>query len=61
MARGVQITIVTSMRGRCRFVESLKGITLGIFFENEGLYTPCHFALLLNTNICLSPEDFDSF
>ena len=34
MARDIQITIVTSMRGRCRFVESLNGITLGIFFEN---------------------------
>ena len=37
MARGVQITIVTLMRGGCRFVESLKGITLGFFFETEGI------------------------
>ena len=35
MARGVQITIVMSMWGRCRFVESLNSITIGIFFENE--------------------------
>ena len=35
MARGVQITIETSLRGRCRFVESLKGIMLNIFTENE--------------------------
>ena len=35
MTRGVQISIETSMRGRCRFVESLNGITIGIFFENE--------------------------
>ena len=35
MTRGVQITIVTSLQGRCRFVESLKGITLNIFIENE--------------------------
>ena len=37
MARGVQITIVTSMRGGggIRFVESLNGITIRIIFENE--------------------------
>ena len=35
MARGIQITIVKSMWGRCRLVESLNGITIGIFFENE--------------------------
>ena len=35
MARGVQITIVTSVQGRCRFVDSLNGVTIGIFFENE--------------------------
>ena len=34
MPRGVQITIVTSLRGS-RCVESLKGITLYIFIENE--------------------------
>ena len=37
MPRGVQITIVTSLRGRCRFVESLKGITLNILIKNERL------------------------
>ena len=37
MARSVQITIVTSMRGRGRFVESLNGIILSILFENEGI------------------------
>ena len=35
MPRGVQITIVTSQRGRYRFVESLKGIMLNILIENE--------------------------
>ena len=35
MPRGIQITIVTSLRGRCRFVESIKGITINIFIENE--------------------------
>ena len=34
-AHGVQIIIVTSLRGRCRFVESLGGTTLNIFIENE--------------------------
>ena len=38
MARGVQITIVASMQDRCHFVDSLNGITLGIFFENEGIH-----------------------
>ena len=37
MAHGFQITIVTPLRGKCRFVESLTGITLGIFFDNEGI------------------------
>ena len=35
MPRDVQIAIVTSLRGRCRFVESLKFITLNSFIENE--------------------------
>ena len=60
MARDVQITIEKSMRGRCRFVESLNGITIGIFFENEEIRL-LHFALLLNNNIYLFPENFDSF
>ena len=34
-ANDVQITVVTSLRGRCRFVESLKGIMLNIFIEKE--------------------------
>ena len=35
MARDVQITTVTLLRGRCDCDEFLKGITLSIFFENE--------------------------
>ena len=38
MPRDVQITIVSSLRGRCRFVESLKSITLNIFIENERIH-----------------------
>ena len=60
MARVVQITTVTSMRGRWRFVESLNGITICIFFENEK-NTPLHFALLLNNNIDSFPENVNSF
>ena len=36
------------------------GITQGIFFENEGMRL-LQFALLLNNNIYLFPEDFGSF
>ena len=35
MPHGIQIAIVMSLQGRCHFVESLKGITLNIFIENE--------------------------
>ena len=38
MPRGVQTTTVTSLRGKCRFVESLKGITINIFIENERIH-----------------------
>ena len=51
MARGVQITIVTSLRARCRFVEFLKDIMLNIFIENKRYaFAP---ALLLKNNTCV--------
>ena len=51
MPRGVQITIVTSLRGRCRFVESLKSVTLNIFIENERLHL--HICIIVDNNICV--------
>ena len=56
---GVQITKITSLRGRCRF-ESLKGITLNIFIENErkGLYI-C--IIVEQQYTCIFPEKFSSF
>ena len=46
-----KITIVTSLRDRCRFVESLKGFMLNIFIENERI----RFAstVVLNNNMCV--------
>ena len=60
MPRGVQITIVTSLRGRCRFVEYLKGITLNIFIENERM---CFYICIVvkQQYICIFPEKFICF
>ena len=50
MAHDIQITNVTSLRGRCYFDEFLKGIMLSIFFENERICL--HICNFVEQNIC---------
>ena len=60
MPRGVQITIGTSLRDRCRFVKSLKGITLNTFIENER--TRLHICIIVEQQyICIFHEKYYSF
>ena len=60
MPRGVQITTVTALRGKCRFVKSLKGITLNIFIENERIR---HYICIIveQQYMCIFPEKYYSF
>ena len=60
MPRGVQITRVTSLRGRCCFGESLKGITLNIFIENERIRLDIYI-IVEQQYMCLFPEKFYSY
>ena len=60
MPRGVQITIVKSLRDRCRFVKSLKGITLNIFIENERIRL--YIGIIVDQQyMCIFPEKCYSF
>ena len=60
MPRGVQITIVTSLRGRCRFVKTMKGITLNIFTENERIRL--YICIIVEQQyMCIFPEKYYSF
>ena len=57
MPYGVQITIVTSLRGRCRFVEFLKGMTLNVFIENERIRL--YICIKVEKQyMCIFPEKF---
>ena len=65
MPRGVQVTIVTSLRGRFHFFfffffESLKVITLNIFFENERIRL--YICIVVEQEyMCMYPEKVYSF
>ena len=60
MARGVQITIVTSLRDRCQFDEFLKSILLSIFFENENICL--HICIFVEQKyLFIFPENFIHF
>ena len=60
MPRGVQITIVRTLLGRCRFVKSLKGITLNVFIENERIRL--YICIIVEQQyMCIFPEKYYSF
>ena len=50
MCSSVHITIVTSLLGRCSFVESPKGIMLNIFSESERI---CLFICIIVEQQCV--------
>ena len=57
MPRGVQIIKVTSLRGRCRFVNFLKSITLNIFIENKRIRL--YICIIVEQQyMCIFPEKF---
>ena len=53
----MQITIVTSLLDRCRFVESLKDIMLNIFIENERIRR-CICISVEQQYLCIFPVFF---